>query len=1126
MSFTHLQVRSGYSFMKSTITVEKLAEKAKELEFDALALTDEHVLYGAIPFYKACQQNGIKPIIGMNVMVTSSEEEPDYCILLAKNNHGYQNLIQLSTHIQLSHHNGIDHSELVSYSDDLICVIITADSKLGALLADDPYNRVKDYLDTRWHMFNKDDFYLGVQDHGLPEEHKINQAVKAFREVYQTKAVLVNDVRYIDQKDDAAYDCLRSMKDDKKWPLRITDRTVKERYLRSVSEMEELFGQTWPKVIEETAVIAANCNVKLNFDMRMLPSYPVPGYTDAHTYLEKICFENVRQKYRIMTEEIYSRLTYELNVIQSMQFSDYFLIVWDFVDYAKKHDILVGPGRGSAAGSLVAYVLGITEVDPMKYGLLFERFLNPERVTMPDIDIDFSDHRRDEVIEYVRDKYGDDHVAQIITFGTFAARSVLRELFKTMDVDQQDAYFILKEIPAQARGPIATCVKESQDLQQYIKQSEKLKVLFTIAAKLEGLPRHMSTHAAGVVISEESLVKHVPLNVGTHDTYLTQYAMNDLESIGLLKMDFLGLRNLTLLEKILQTLQFTEKLTIKLADIPDEDEDTYNLLQQGKTNGVFQLESQGMKQVLIRLKPTTFEDIVAVNALFRPGPMENIPVYIDRKHGREKITYPHPDLEPILKKTYGVLIYQEQIMQIAHEIAGFSLGQADILRRAVSKKQQQVMDQQREVFIRGCLDNGYTESVAEEMFQWIVKFSNYGFNRSHAVAYSKISYQLAYLKAHYPAGFFAELLSSVGNQQDKADVYIKELKDFDLSLAQPSINKSFGKYSVENKRIRMGFQAIKGIGHQAIKEIIQVRKEGLFKSLFDFCLRVSLSVINRKTLETLVMAGVFDEIYGNRASLLASIDQALEQGELFKEFRGQSNLFRDRIDLEENYVSIEDFSLMKKLADEKELLGIYVSSHPFNNYRNVLKANGYIAMSDAEGMEGKRNLKSAGIVQTIKTIRTKRGDPMAFLTLGDETGDLEAVVFPDLYREVHRWLSEDMLVIFSGKIERRNRQLQWIVSGMDMFSKQEWEVNEGERLFIKLTEDHRDNALPVIKNITSKNPGRTPVIIYDQKEGRTYQLSHAYLVQPDKTCMDLLRSHFGTGNVVLDSVNRKRKGEK
>ncbi len=506
--------------------------------------------------------------------------------------------------------------------------------------------------------------------------------------------------------------------------------------------------------------------------------------------MEKICWENANKIYDAVTDVITQRLAYELEIIQSMQFSDYFLIVWDFIAYAKKEGILVGPGRGSAAGSLVAYVLGITEIDPLQYDLLFERFLNPERTSMPDIDIDFSDHRRDEVIDYVRMKYGSDHVAQIITFGTFAARSLMRELMKTMEVEQQDARFILQAIPAQAQQTIVEYVTGSKDLQQYIKQSEKLKALFTVAAKLEGIPKHMSTHAAGIVISDNPLVESVPLTAGTHDTKLTQYAMNDLEAIGLLKMDFLGLRNLTLMERILKTIRYTTGEKMALAYIPDKDPETYKLLQQGRTNGVFQLESQGMKQVLMRLRPTMFEDIVAVNALYRPGPMEQIPVYISRKHGTEQVEYPHPDLEPILSKTYGVLIYQEQIMQIAHKIAGFSMGQADLLRRAVSKKKQQLMDEQRAAFIQGCLDNGYSEQIAKKIFQWIVQFSNYGFNRSHAVAYSKLSYQLAYLKAHYPASFFAELLTSAAGQQDKADLYRKEMKVEGISLLPPSINRA------------------------------------------------------------------------------------------------------------------------------------------------------------------------------------------------------------------------------------------------------------------------------------------------------------------------------------------------
>lgn len=1120
MSFTHLQVRSGYSFMNSTITMEKLTEKAHELQYDALALTDEHVLYGAIPFYKACLDKGIKPIIGMNVKIGSNDDETDTCILLAKSNEGYQNLMKLSSHIQLSKTHSIGQSELKRYSGELICIVVASESGVGTQLQDKSYDQVKEYLDLTWHMFDREDFYLGVQDHGLQEERHINQAIKAFNETYQTKAVLLNDVRYLNEKDDIAFDCLRAMQQDRKWPLRITNPSSKQRHLRSGIEMEGLFGADWPEIISETRVIAEKCHVTFDFNRRMLPSYPVPEQMDANQYLEKLCRKFLQDKYEVITDEIEERLEYELNVIQSMQFSDYFLIVWDFIAYAKEQNILVGPGRGSAAGSLVAYVLGITEVDPIKYDLLFERFLNPERVSMPDIDIDFSDQRRDEVIDYVRRKYGTEHVAQIITFGTFAARSLLRELMKTMDVDQEDSNYILKKFPVQARHPIASYVRESEDLQQYIRQSEKLKALFTIAARLEGIPRHMSTHAAGVVISEEPLGERVPLTAGTQDTYLTQYAMNDLEAIGLLKMDFLGLRNLTLLERILKTIRFSNKEPITLAAIPPEDKQTYDLLQKGQTNGIFQLESQGMKQVLMQLKPTTFEDVVAVNALFRPGPMENIPVYINRKHGKEPIKYPHPDLEPILRKTYGVLIYQEQIMQIAHNIAGFSLGQADILRRAVSKKQQDIMTEQKSVFTEGCLANGYTETVAEEIFQWIVKFSNYGFNRSHAVAYSQISYQLAYLKTHYPASFFAELMSSAGTQHDKINMYVKELDGHGLELASPSINKSFGKYSVEKQQIRMGFMSIKSIGNQVVNEIITVRKDRAFKSLFDFCLRVSLKVINRKTLETLIMAGAFDELYGNRASLLASIDQALEQGELFKEFNEQSSLFQDTLALEENYVSIEDFSLMKKLSDEKALLGIYVSSHPFAKYRDILKSSGYLSMADAPKMAGKRHLRSAAIVQAIKTIRTKRGDPMAFLTIGDETGEMEAVVFPDLYREVHRWLSEEMLVEFTGKLENRSNQLQWIMTDITVFNEQDWEVDQSKRLFIRIRDDNSEGAFDTIKSIASEKPGRTPVIVYDQAEKKTYKLSLAYLVNPDEACLSSLKDYFGSGNVVLDTVKK------
>ncbi|MEC5421948.1 DNA polymerase III subunit alpha [Virgibacillus sp. C22-A2] len=1116
MSYTHLQVRSGYSLMHSTITIEKLVKQAEKLQFKALALTDENVLYGVIPFYKACKKVGIKPIIGMTTYVMNEEDDIEQCILLAKNNAGYQSLAKISTYIQQHQKSSIELEEIRAYANNLICILPAQSAKLRGMLETEPYEKVSHYISSWQNVFVTDDFYLGVQDHGSDSEKMLHKSLKAFQAIYPLPVVALNDVRYLNEKDDRVYDCLQAMKNGDKWGLEVADPVMKQRHLRSSTEMKELF-QSWPEAWQETEVIKDKCNVTFDFEQRMLPSYPVPGNYDADTYLEKLCWSNVEQRYKVVTKTISERLDYELEVIQSMQFSDYFLIVSDFIAYAKEKSIYVGPGRGSAAGSLVAYVLGITDVDPIEYDLLFERFLNPERLTMPDIDIDFSDTRRDEVIEYVKNKYGQAHVAQIITFGTYAARSLIRELIKTLEVDQQDSYFVLNEIPVQAKKSLVELVNDSDELKEYIKQSKKLKLLFTFASKLEGLPRHISTHAAGLVISEKPLIEHIPLTVGANDISLTQFPMTDLESIGLLKIDLLGLKNLTLLERVIQSINFTKNKQLTLHTIPDNDALTYELLQKGKTNGVFQLESQGMKRVLTRLRPSSFEDIVAVNALYRPGPMEFIPTYIERKNSREKITYPHPDLAPILEKTYGVLVYQEQIMQIAHKIAGYTLGQADILRKAVSKKQQMVMEEQKEAFVSGCLQNGYKEGIAEEIFDWIVKFSNYGFNRSHSVAYSKISYQLAYLKAHYPANFYAELLSSAVNQQDKIQLYSKEIKELDITIAPPSINKSYGKFTVEGNQIRMGLLMIKGIANQVIKEISRVRREGPFKNLFDFCLRVSLKIVNRKALELLVLAGAFDETYANRASLLASIDQAIEQGDLFREFNDQSSLFQRKIELEANYVEIEDFSQIKKLSDEKELLGTYISSHPLKKHRQILRENGYISLKNAESLIGKRNIKSTGVVQAIKTIRTKRGDPMAFITIGDETGDMEAVLFPELYREVNRWLTEEMIIMFNGKIEQRNNRTQWLFSEVSQFDKLQLKTNKkNQRLFIKLTEENSEQALNQLKTIASDYPGSTPIIIFHEEQRKTYQLANDYYLNPSYDCLEALTDYFGKRSVVLE----------
>lgn len=1115
MSFTHLQVRSGYSFLDSTNTIEKLVEKAHELEFTALALTDEEVLYGTIPFYKTCLTYGIKPLIGMSINVIMTPEETEQCVVLAKNNNGYQQLIKISSKIQESNEAGISFETFSAHTNDLICIIPVHTSKLSGLLNQRSHDEASMYIEKWQELFSHVDFYLGIQPFGETNDDRKYQTVKAFHETTKIPVVAINDVRYLEEQDYLAYDCLQAIKHDQSWEGQESNQMLKQRHLTSSDEMHDSFASFWPEVLQETEAIQARCHVSFDLQTKHMPSFPVPNGQEAHTYLRDLCEQKLPERFSQVTKEVEERLSYELHVIQSMTFSDYFLIVADYIDYARKNNILVGPGRGSAAGSIVAYVLGITDINPLEYNLLFERFLNPGRATMPDIDVDFSDHRRDEVIDYVRKKYGEDHVAQIITFGTFGARSLLRELFKTMEVDQRDAAFILSKIPTHTDQPITAYVKETPDLIDYIKQSPKLRLLFTVAAKLEGLPRHLSTHAAGVVISERPLIDYVPLTRGANGNHLTQFPMNDLEAVGLLKMDFLGLRNLTLLERIVRSIRYSVNKQFSIHHLPREDIKTFELLQKGKTNGVFQLESVGMKRVLTQLKPTSFEDIVAVNALYRPGPMDYISTYIGRKHEQEQTTYLHPDMKPILKQTYGVLIYQEQIMQLAYKMAGFTFGEADILRRAISKKESTLLSEQQVAFIQGCMNNGYDQATATELFSWIVKFSNYGFNRSHAVAYSKISYQLAYLKANYPLNFYAELLSDAGNQTEKMNQHFKEAQDLNITILPPSINKSYGKYAVENNAVRMGLLSIKGIGHHVVQEIITQRKNRPFTDLFDFCMRVSLKIINRKTMEILIIAGVFDEIYTNRASLLASIDQALDQGELFGGLNSQPSLLPDKYGIEERYTEVDDFSQVKKLADEKELLGVYLSSHPLKTYRKRLLVNGYVPFNETPKLLGKHNIRSAAIVHAIKKIRTKRGDPMAFITIGDEYSDMEAVLFPTLYRQEHRWLEEEMMVFISGKIEERNDRIQWLLSTIEPFDEHKLTISE-QRLFIKLTEaDHRQ-ALLNIKEVAKQHPGSTSVIIYDQTSNRTYQLAKAYQLEASEHCLHLLSDFFGETNVVLE----------
>lgn len=1102
MAFTHLQVRTGYSLFESTVTIHSLVERAKALQFSSLAITDEAVLYGVIPFYKACMEKGIKPIIGMTVKVPMEEGAMMPVVLLAKTNHGYKQLMKISTHIQMGNICTLEFLE--SHQTDLICILVANESSISLCKEQIPAFRA---------VFPKELVYVGLE---VTNPNHIQQMLEAMTDViaeFSVRVVALGDVRYLNEQEDRSYACLRAMKAGKGWNQTIEQHET-NRYLRSQEEMAHIFAG-YEEIVTETERIANQCHVTFDFTKQLLPEFPVPTGDSPATYLKKICTAQIPIKYANREEAARERLAYELQIIDQLGFNDYFLIVADFVQFAKDNGIMVGPGRGSAAGSIVSFLLGITAVDPLAYGLLFERFLNPERVTMPDIDIDFSDNRREEVIDYVREKYGQAHVAQIITFGTFAARSLLRELMKTMDIHSQDQKYILKQVPVQANRPIMTYVNESEAFQSYIKQSPKLQLLFSVAEELEGLPRHISTHAAGIVIGKEPLLEDVPLTKGTHDTYLTQYAMNELEAIGLLKIDMLGLKNLSMMERIIKSIARTTKQTIDLAQIPEDDAATFTLLQKGNTNGIFQLESQGMKQVLVRLKPTSLEDIIAVNALYRPGPMENIPTYIERKHGHTSFTYIHPDLEAILRPTYGVLIYQEQIMQIAHQFAGLSLGEADILRRAVSKKKRKLLEEGRESFISGCVHRGYDRQIAEEVFSWIVKFADYGFNKSHSVAYSKIAYQLSYLKANYPVHFFTELLGTVSNEANKLNMYVREAGALGIEVLPPSINKSKAYYSAEKEGIRIGLMAIKGIGYETVKEIMRARKERPFTDLFDFCLRVRH--VKRNALETLILAGTFDETYENRASLLASIDQAMERADLFGDFHEQGDLFREEMQMKPTYTEIADFSLVQKLSDEKELLHLYVTSHPIKQHRSALALRHYLTLQKIKTLAAHNTqVKAVGIVQSVKKIHTKRGDSMAFMTLSDETAEMETVIFPDVYRHVNQWLTEEQLIQVEGKVSIRQNKKQLVIHQLSLVDFETITDNQKGHVYIKLNKGtNRSLALTKIQQTKKTFPGSNVIIVFDEKEGKTYKLGEKYSVEANEWCILQLKKYFGDKNVVL-----------
>ena len=1038
MKFTHLHVHSHYSLLDGLPKIDQLLDNVKEKGMDSVALTDHGVLYGAVEFYKKAKEKGIKPIIGCEMYQAAEgmrQKRPNidnqrfHLVLLVKNAKGYQNLVKLIT---LAHLEGfyyrprVDEELLEKHSEGLIALSACLQGKIPYLITKNKLKEAEETALKYENIFGKGNFFLELQDHPkVKEQKKVNQALIQLSKKLQIPLAATNDVHYLNPEDAEAQDVLMLINtgSDPNDPERLT---MKEDdfSLKTPEKMAEDFKEI-PEAIENTQKIAEMCTFEFELGKTKLPEFDVPGRKTAEEYLKELCYERIGEKYPKVTDEIKERLEYELSIIKQTGFASYFLIVQDFVNWAKSQRIVVGPGRGSAAGSIVSYILNITNIDPLKYKLLFERFLNPDRAAgLPDIDLDFTDRRRDEVISYVAEKYGKDRVAQIITFGTMAARAVVRDVGRALQYPYSYCDQLAKMIPF--GFSLEQTLEQIDEFSQIYKTDEKAKKLIDLAKKLEGVARHASTHACGVVISKDPLDNIVPLQNPTQneESIVTQYEMHTIEDLGLLKMDFLGLKNLTTIEDTLKMIYAIHKESIDIEKIPLEDKKTFKLLKEGKTVGIFQLESAGMQRYLKQLKPTEMEDVIAMVALYRPGPMQFIPEYIGRKFKKKKIEYLHPDLEPILKNTQGICIYQEQLMQIAQKMAGFTLGEADVLRKAVGKKIQSLLESQKEKFISGMEKNKISKSTASEIWEWVLPFAKYGFNRSHSACYAMIAYQTAYLKSHYPLEFMASLLTSEKADVERISVLIEECEKMGINVLPPDINESFRNFSAvsgENK-IRFGLLAIKNVGTNIVESIVKERKEsGKFASIEDFILRINSKDLNKKSMESLIKAGAFDEL-GERNQLLENTEKLLEWSREAQKNKnnGQKGLFDSKKFTTTLILAKADMAKSaEKLKWEKELLGLYITSHPLEQYKAVLEKN-TTPISDLLIGGARRSVRVGGIIASLKRIITKTGKPMIFAKLEDMTGKIEVVVFPSIIERDPTLFQENKIVFISGRTDMRD----------------------------------------------------------------------------------------------------------
>ncbi len=1113
--FVHLHSHTEYSLFDGISRIGELVSHVKEMGQTALAITDHGVMYGAIYLYKECIKQGIKPIIGCEIYVTrgsrfdksgNGKEKLAHLILLAENNEGYQNLIKICSKAWTEgyyHRPRADHELLEKYHEGLIVTSACVGGEVPQAILNGDMDEARKVIEFYINTFGKDNYFLEIQNHGLPEEAAVRPVLASLAKEYGLGLVATNDFHYTKKEDARSQEiklCISTGKTlDDPYHFHFAN---DEFYCKSGDEMRAILGN-FPGAIENTRVIADRCNVELTFGEHKLPSFDVPEGETAASYLRKLCEKALPERYAIVTDKERSRMDYELGVIDKMGFSDYFLIVMDFIHYAKSHGIPIGPGRGSAAGSIVSYLLHITEVDPLRFDLLFERFLNPARVSMPDIDTDLCYRRRGEVIEYLARKYGSDQVAQIITFGTLAARAVIRDVGRVTNMPLREVDRIAKMVPVGPGVTLKKTMEGSREFRDLYDSDTTVHCLIDHCLDLEGISRNSGTHAAGVVICSKPVEEYVPIQL-TQDGFIqTQYEKDQVEQLGLLKMDLLGLRNLTVIHDALEMIRENRGIDLDMNKIPSEDEETCKMLCDGDTIGVFQSESSGFTSLLMQLHPERFEDLIPMVALYRPGPLGSgmAEDFIKRKHGKIPVEYPHPSLEPILKETYGVILYQEQVMQIASVMGGFSLGQADMLRRAMGHKEPEILQQNRETFVDGAVANGVDDRTANYVFDLMVHFAGYGFNKSHSVCYGWIAWQTAYLKAHYRPEFMAAMMTCYNGDRDKVSRYISDTRRAGVVIAAPDVNLSEAYFSVKGDKILFGLDGIQNVGEGAVRSIIEARKQGgPFKSLSDFVERADNRGLNSRACESLIRCGALDSLGANRSQLLAALPEALGDAQSIRNERasGQLNLFGGEETPETIvYPDLPDMDPKEKIEWERKLLGFYVSGHPLDSYKEQLKACTPLYHLTAEGNQyDGRMVTIGGTISRIKGTMTKKGQPMGYVTIEDYDGEVETVVFPSVWETVRPILAEDAAVAIRGRVQANERDVRVLAEEIIPLDKLRASApSPAGVLHLYIDAAHDSNEVSQrLAGLFQKHHGKTPVIMHMMRTGQEIHAARKFYV--------------------------------